>query len=142
MSNPVSITRTFHATPEQVFDAWTTPASFAAWFGTAAILVDDVEMDVRVGGAWKATMHLPDGSVKNWAGEFTEVDRPTRLALTLTDEPDEPAGEPVTVDIAAVDSGAMMTLIQAADGFDDAAKAAVTAGYTAFFNDMEKLLAR
>lgn len=142
MSNPVSITRTFRATPEQVFDAWTTPETFAVWFGTAAIPVDGVEMDVRVGGHWKATMHLPDGSVKHWAGEFTEVNRPTRLALTLTDEPDEPAGEPVTVDIVAVEGGAMMTVVQAAAGFDDAAKAALTAGYTAFFDDMENLLAR
>lgn len=141
MSNPVSITRTFAATPEQVFDAWTTPEAFAVWFGTAAILVDEVEMDVRVGGAWKATMHLPDGSLKYWVGEYTEVNRPTRLALTLTDMPDDPAGEPVTVDIVAVDSGAEMTMVQAAEGFDDAAKAAVTAGYTAFFDDMEKLLA-
>ena len=142
MSNPVSITRTFRATLEQVFDAWTTPATFVVWFGTAAILVDDVEMDVRVGGGWKATMHLPDGSLKYWVGEFTEVNRPTRLALTLTDEPDEPTRAPVTVDIVAVDSGAEVTMVQGAEGFDDAAKAAVRAGYTAFFDDMEKLLAR
>jgi uncharacterized protein YndB with AHSA1/START domain len=142
MSNPVSITRTFPATPEQVFDAWTTPSAFAVWFGTAAVPVDDVEMDVRVGGAWKATMHLPDGSLKHWVGEFTEVNRPTRLALTLTDQPDDPAREPVTVDIVAVDGGARMTMVQSALGFDDAAKAAVTAGYTAFFDDMEKLLIR
>jgi uncharacterized protein YndB with AHSA1/START domain len=142
MSNPVSITRTFTATPEQVFDAWTTPTAFAIWFGTAAIPVDDVEMDVRVGGAWKATMHLPDGSIKYWVGEFTEVNRPARLALTLTDEPDEPAREPVSVDIIAVEGGTEMTMIQTAEGFNDAAKAAVTAGYTAFFDDMEKLLAR
>lgn len=142
MSNPVSITRTFPATPEQVFDAWTTPAAFAVWFGTAAVPVDNVEMDVRVGGAWKATMHLPDGSLKHWVGEFTEVNRPTRLALTLTDQPDDPAREPVTVDIVAVDGGARMTMVQSALGFDDAAKAAVTAGYTAFFDDMEKLLVR
>lgn len=56
MSNPVSITRTLPATPEQVFDAWTTPAAFAFWFGTAAVPVDDVEMDVRVGGASKAAL--------------------------------------------------------------------------------------
>lgn len=139
MSNPVSITRTFPATPEQVFDAWTTPASFAVWFGTAAVPVDDVEMDVRVGGGWKATMHLPDGSLKHWVGEFTEVNRPTRLALTLTltDKPDDPAREPVTVD-----GGAMMTMVQTAQGFDDASTAALTTGYTGFFDDIEKLLVR
>ncbi|WP_010204343.1 SRPBCC family protein [Salinibacterium sp. PAMC 21357] len=141
MSNPVSITRTFAATPEQVFDAWTTPASFAIWFGTAALSVVDVEMDVRVGGTWTATMHLPDGNLKYWAGEYTEVDRPTRLALTLTDEPSEPAGDPVTVDIVAVNGGTEMTMVQSGQGFDEEGKAAVTAGYNAFFDDMEKLLA-
>lgn len=142
MNSPVSITRTFSATPEEVFDAWTTPSTFAVWFGTAAIPVDDVEMDVRVGGAWKATMRLPDGSLKRWVGEFTEVHRPTRLALTLTDVPDEPAREPVTVDIVATDSGTRMTMEQAAEGFDDTAKAALTAGYGAFFDAMEKAIAR
>lgn len=141
MSNPVSIVRTFAATPERVFDAWTTPAAFAVWFGTAAIPVDDIEMDARVGGAWQATMHLPDGTIKPWAGEFTEVNRATRLALTLTDEPDEAAGDPVTVDIIAIDGGAQMTMMQTAEGFNEAAKAAVTHGYTAFFEDLERLLA-
>ncbi len=40
----------------------------------------------------------------------------------------------------AVDGGTHMTMAQSADGFDDAAKAAVTAGHTAFFDDMQKLL--
>ena len=141
MSNVVTITRTFAASPEEVFDAWTTPTTFAVWFGTAAITVDNVQMDVRVGGAWSATMQVPDGSFKYWAGEYTEVDRPTRLALTLTDEPSEPAGDPLTVDLVAVDGGTEMTMVQSAEGFDDAGKAAVAAGYTAFFDDMEKLLA-
>lgn len=141
MSSPISITRVFNATPEQVFDAWTTPSAFAVWFGTAALAVGDVEMDVRVGGAWKATMQLPDGSLKYWLGKYTAVDRPSRLALTLSDEPSEPAGDPVTVDIIAVEIGAEMTMVQSAEGFDDAGKAAVIAGYTAFFDDMEKLLA-
>lgn len=139
MSEPVTITRTFAATPEQVFDAWTTPASFAVWFGTAAIPVDEVEMDVRVGGTWSATMHLPDGSVKNWVGEFTELDRPRRLVMTITDEPSNPAREPLTVDIVAAAGGSSMTLVQAAVGFDEATRAGLTAGYNGFFDTMETL---
>jgi len=86
-------------------------------------------------------MQLPDGSLKYWLGEYTEVDGPSRLALTISDEPSEPAGDAVTVDITAVENGTEMTMVQSAEGFDDAGKAAVIAGYTAFFDDMEKLLA-
>ena len=142
MSKVVTVTRTFAAAPERVFDAWTTPEQFAEWFGTAAMRVDNVEMDVRVGGAWKATMHLPDGGSKNWVGEFTEVNRPMRLALTLTDEPEEPTGTPVTVDIAVVSGGSQMTMVQSAEGFGAKERAALAAGYTAFFDDLERLLAR
>ncbi len=42
----------------------------------------------------------------------------------------------------AVDGGTHRTMAQSTDGFVDAAKAAVTAGHTAFFDDMQKLLTR
>ena len=56
-----TITRAFAARREVVFVAWTEPQHFAAWFGGSAVTVpiDSVEMDVRPGGTWKATMHLP-----------------------------------------------------------------------------------
>jgi uncharacterized protein YndB with AHSA1/START domain len=56
-------------------------------------------MDVRVGGKWNAVMHVPDGNTIHWVGEYTEVDPPRRLAFTMTDEPSQPAGEPITVDL-------------------------------------------
>src|ERR1700712_4159472 len=72
-----TITRAFAARREVVFVAWTEPQHFAAWFGGSAVTVpaDSVEMDVRPGGTWKATMHLPgDLQEINWFGEYVEVD--------------------------------------------------------------------
>ena len=141
MADGITMTRMFGATPEQVFAAWTIPRYFAEWFGTSDMPVDSVTMDLRVGGAWKATMHAPDGSTIHWAGEYTQVDPPLRLAFTMTDRPTDDARELVTIVISPVDDGAQMKLIQAATGFGEEQIAATVASYHLFFDDMEDVIA-
>jgi uncharacterized protein YndB with AHSA1/START domain len=144
VSEPIVITRTFAAPRERVFDAWTTPADFSAWFGTADIEVplDTLRMDVREGGAWSAVMRLPDGNAIDWAGEYVELDRPSRLAMTLTDRPDEPAGEPLTVDLEEVAGGATrMTMTQTAGEFTPEQRERTIRGWSSFFDVMEGLVA-
>ncbi|QIS40970.1 SRPBCC domain-containing protein [Clavibacter capsici] len=144
MGEPLVITRTFAAPRERVFDAWTTPADFSAWFGAADVRVplDTLRMDVRVGGAWSAVMRLPDGGSIDWAGEYVEVDRPSRLAMTLTDRPDEPAGEPLTVDLEEVAGGATrMTMTQVAGESTAEQREMTIRGWGSFFDVMEGLVA-
>ena len=143
MTDGLTITRTFAAPPELVYEAWTRPEHFSVWFGTEDVDVplDSLSMDVRVGGSWTAVMLLPDGNRINWAGEYTEVDPPRRLALTLTDDPSQPAGDPLTVDFRAVDGGTEMTLIQPRHGMTDEQLKLTVLGYNGFFDAMEKLLA-
>ena len=141
MADGITLTRMFGATPERVFAAWTVPRFFAEWFGTSDMPVDSVTMDLRVGGSWKATMHAPDGNIIHWAGEYTEVDPPLRLSFTMTDRPTDDAREPVTIEISPVDDGAQMKLVQAAAGFGEEQIAATIAGYSLFFDDLEKVLA-
>ena len=83
----VSITRTFAASPEEVFEAWTIPEQFGRWFGTESTTVEDVQMDVRVGGEWSARMILGEGVEIGWRGSYLEVDAPNRLVFSLTDRP-------------------------------------------------------
>ena len=59
---------------------------FATWFGTDKLKMKDVKLDVKVGGAWKGTMVLPDGSEKFWSGVYREIRKPDKLVMTLTDE--------------------------------------------------------
>jgi uncharacterized protein YndB with AHSA1/START domain len=84
----IVITRVFEAPREELWREWTEPERFADWYGgaQAEIPLDSVEMDVRPGGRWKATMHA-GGREIHWHGEYVEVIEPERLMLTVTDEP-------------------------------------------------------
>jgi uncharacterized protein YndB with AHSA1/START domain len=86
----IVITRIFDAPREEAWREWTEPERFADWYGgpEAEIPVESVEMDVRPGGKWKATMHVR-GQTIHWHGEYIEVIEPERLILTLTDQPGE-----------------------------------------------------
>ena len=93
MAEPqISITRVFAAPRERVWREWTEPERFADWFGggEAEVPLASVSMDVRKGGAWRATMLV--GPVRReirWKGEYREVLEPERLVFTLSDRPDE-----------------------------------------------------
>ncbi|WP_345802487.1 SRPBCC domain-containing protein [Microbacterium sp. AZCO] len=144
MTEYFTITRTLSAPRQLVFDALTKPEHFAVWFGTAAVEVpqDSLKMDVRVGGEFRAVMLLPDGNRIDWAGEYVEVDPPARLAMTLTDNPDQYAGLPVLFDLAEVDGGTELTIRQDRADFSDEQVAATIAGYNSFIDDIEKELVR
>ena len=143
MTEYFTVTRTLAAPREIVFDALTKPEHFAVWFGTAEVEVpqDTLSMDVRPGGAFRAVMHLPDGNLINWAGTYIEVDRPARVAMTLTDQPGDDAGLPVIFDLEAVDGGTQLTVRQDRSDFSDEQVAATIAGYNAFIDDLEKIVA-
>ena len=143
MTDYFSVTRTLAAPRELVFEAITKPEHFAVWFGTAAVEVpqETLSMDVRPGGAFRAVMHLPDGNLINWAGTYVEVDPPSHVAMTLTDQPDDDAGLPVVFDLVTVDGGTELTVRQDRADFSDEQVAATIAGYNAFIDDIEKVVA-
>src|ERR1700679_2203217 len=103
----ISITRTFDASPEAVFEAWTSPTEFGRWFGTEATSVQDVHMDLRVGGDWSARMVLGDGTEIGWHGSYLVVDAPHRLVLSLSDRPGDQF-ERVSVVLTEVEAGPEM----------------------------------
>jgi uncharacterized protein YndB with AHSA1/START domain len=142
MPDAILITRTFDAPRELVWAAWTTPEQFAVWFGSDAadVPVDSVSMDVRVGGAWAAEMHLPDGGVIHWAGEYTEVDPPSRLALTMTDDPSRPAREPITVVLVDRDGRTEMTMTQSGANLPPEQIEGTKAGWNGFFDVLARVL--
>ncbi len=132
----ISITRTFDAPPEEVFRAWTTPAVFGRWFGTASTTVEDVFMDPKVGGAWKARMLLPDGNEISWHGSYQEVDVPYRLVMTMSDRPGDQF-ELVTVELKPVGTGTEMTFTQTGGNMPPENYAQAEEGWRSFFDDLE-----
>jgi uncharacterized protein YndB with AHSA1/START domain len=103
-----TLTRVLDAPRERVWREWTEPERFADWFGgpEADVPLDSVAMDVRPGGAWRATMFSgPDRREIRWAGEYREVVPPERLVLTMTDRPGEDGDELVTVELGDLGDG-------------------------------------
>jgi uncharacterized protein YndB with AHSA1/START domain len=143
MTESFTVTRTFAAPVELVWDVWTKPEHFAVWFGTEAVEVplDSVTMDVRNGGKLAATMHIPGGPTINWEGEYVEVDPLKRIAFTLSDNPGEYPGIPVVAVFTVVDGGTEVALTQDRGDFSDEQVQATIAGYNSFFDSFERVLA-
>ena len=89
----VRIERTFDATAEDVFDAWTSPEVIRRWFKPAQGWQEpSAEVDLRVGGTIRVVMRTPEGEPVEAGGEFTLIERPHRLAFTWTFD-DDPSNQ-------------------------------------------------
>jgi uncharacterized protein YndB with AHSA1/START domain len=110
----LTLVRRIGARPSIVFDALTTPDGIACWWGPDDGPVLFAEADVRVGGRFKVRFRMLDGSEHESSGEYTEVVKPTRLAMswqwTHGGEPVE-AGEEsrVEIDLRPIDTGTELT---------------------------------
>src|SRR5262245_45072593 len=80
-----TIRRNLGFSKEIVWEAWTDAEAFATWFGTDKLKMKDVKLDVKVGGDWKGTMVMPDGTETHWTGAYQSLDRPNKLVMSITD---------------------------------------------------------
>ena len=129
----ISITRSFTASPTEVFASWIDPAQFARWFGTEATVVEDVTMDPTPGGSWSARMVLGEGAEIAWHGSYLEVDPPRRLVMTLSDRPGDQL-ELVTVELEATSEGTTMSFTQSGGNVPPEHLEQTTQGWHAFFD--------
>ncbi len=78
------IERTFQASAERVFDAWTSEEVIRRWWQVEHHWETTVaEVDLRLGGAVRVVMRDPTKAEDyGGGGVYTEIDRPRRLAFT------------------------------------------------------------
>ena len=53
--------RTFDASIDRVWQAWSSPEELARWFGPNGFSITTYEFDFQSGGFWRFDMHGPDG---------------------------------------------------------------------------------
>jgi uncharacterized protein YndB with AHSA1/START domain len=70
------------ASPDIVFDALIEPDGLKTWIGPDDGPVLIAESDPRVGGKFRLRFQMLDSSEHEAAGEYLEVDRPRKLAMT------------------------------------------------------------
>jgi uncharacterized protein YndB with AHSA1/START domain len=97
------IERTYDASAEDVFDAWTNPEVLRRWWRPNQAWVTPVaDVDLRVGGRYRISMEDPESGTKHTAGgEYSQVSRPNRLVYTWQWEQDD--GQPGHVSTVTVD---------------------------------------
>lgn len=66
---------------ELAWKAITDPAHMQHWWGPDGFTIEDLTMDLRVGGIWKFIMVGPDGTRFPNHSVFTEITPPSRLAF-------------------------------------------------------------
>jgi uncharacterized protein YndB with AHSA1/START domain len=126
------ITRDLKAPPARVFAAWTDVRLSSVWWVPKDCTLVSCEMDVRVGGTWRRSMRVPDGSVITKYGVYREVTPTERLAFTYNTDYANGTIDPetlVTVDLAELpDSRTRLTLTHS--GFwDEASRVSHTGGW-------------
>ena len=89
----VRIARTFAASAEEVFDAWTSPEVMRRWLHCAPDWgTPEAEVDLRVGETVRVVMRRPNGTEVAAQGEYAIIDRPNRLVMTWSFD-DDPSNE-------------------------------------------------
>ena len=92
----LTVRRTFDATRERVFDAFTDREQVDRWWGPDGFTTTTDEMDVRSGGVWRFVMVGPGGEEYRNLVVYDEVEAPERLTYTHG-SPDDPEQFEVTV---------------------------------------------
>ncbi|MDT0486124.1 SRPBCC family protein [Streptomyces doebereineriae] len=106
------LTRTLDAPAARVWRAWTTADQYAQWAYAAP---GSVEMDVRPGGAWKATIVTPDGGQFPLTGSYLDVDE-NRVLVVGMDVPGKPGPAVMTMELEEQDDrGTQIALRQTCD---------------------------
>lgn len=109
----VVLERNFDAPVDLIWQMWTNPEHFQAWYGPAGATIPVAKMDVCVGGTRLVCMEMqsPKGPMQMWfTGELREVVENERLVYTesIADEHGNvvtpsalgmPDGHPITTEI-------------------------------------------
>jgi uncharacterized protein YndB with AHSA1/START domain len=152
-TDSVVIERIFDAPVDRIWQMWTMPEHFQAWYGPTGATVPVAKMDVRGGGARLICMEIqtPNGPTQMWfSGEYLDVVEHERLVYSeaMSDEHGSaatgdapPGGHDVTevrVELTALADGRthmVMTHVGVPDGSPGAA------GWNMAFDKLASLVA-
>ena len=77
----ITLTRSFDAPAELVFEAFTRPELVVRWMGPRAYPVIEAKIDLRVGGAYHYVATVPGGTM-GFGGRFIEIVPNQKLVAT------------------------------------------------------------
>jgi uncharacterized protein YndB with AHSA1/START domain len=135
------LNRVVAAPRTQVFDACTNPDELPYWWGPHGFTSPQIDLDLRVGGAYRFAMQPPDGEMFHLSGEFLAIEPPARLAYTFRWEEPDPDDRETVVDLSLrdLDDSTEVALVQS--GFATEARRALhEAGWTDGLDRLQELM--
>jgi uncharacterized protein YndB with AHSA1/START domain len=110
--NQVLITREFNAPRHLVYRAWTTPELVRQWWTARRGTMTVVEIDLRVGGAWRYVMTATRGFEVGFHGEYREIVENEQIVSTEVYEGAPEAGAALnTLTLAERDGRTTLTIL-------------------------------
>jgi uncharacterized protein YndB with AHSA1/START domain len=115
MSYELRVERLIDATPEEVFDAYTSPEAQQVWYTILdeGMIVEN-EVDLRVGGKWVSAWGFTPEEMFRETNVFEVVDRPHRLVSRSTGSSPDGSSLDTHVEITFQEEGGktLMTVVQ------------------------------
>jgi len=138
----LTLKRRLNAPPARVFEAWTDPAKIVRWFGPAETIPGSVraEMDVRVGGRYRASFTTADGEYHEVGGVYREVVDGERLSFSWAWHTTPERESLVTVTLRPDGDGTWLTLHHE-QFLDEAARDGHRRGWTGTLDKLERFFA-
>ena len=135
----LTIKRRIKAPPAKVYGAWTDPEKIMHWFGPHETVAGSVraELDVRVGGRFRANFDTADGEHHQVGGVYREVVPDERLAFSWAWHSTPERESLVTLTFRPDGDGTMLTLHHE-QFFDQAARDGHEHGWTGTMDKLER----
>ena len=117
------IERTYAASPERVFAAWSDQAAKAQWFGPGEKHAESYSLDFREGGREHLSIPTPDGAVYSFDAVYADIVPAQRIVHTYDMHRDDAriSVSVATIEFEAVGDATRLTLTEQGvflDGLD------------------------
>lgn len=109
--------RLIRADRERAFAAWTEPEQIERWSAPEGLSIAEGELDLRVGGRWRAVMVAPDGARHEAFGRYLEVTPPERLVYTHAWRREDGDSPETTVTVEFLAEGDATRVVLTQEGF-------------------------
>jgi len=138
----LTLKRRLNAPPAKVWAAWTDPEKIARWFGPSETRDGSVraELDVRVGGRFRASFNTADGEYHQVGGVYREVAPNERLVFSWAWHSTPEQEALVTVTLRPDGAGTLLTLHHE-QFFDQSAADGHRNGWTGSLDKLESYFA-
>jgi uncharacterized protein YndB with AHSA1/START domain len=143
MTDPLRLERTFNASAEAVFEAWTSRELLMRWWPAGPGWETPVaEVDARVGGRLRLVMRNPGGEEFGGSGEYVEISPPHRVAFTWSWDGHEGhrGTQLVEVELEEHEDGTTTLVLTNSGLEDEEAKRTHREGWDLSFDNLDRVL--